>query len=123
MPVSLRLLILAGALLIIATILSYIHTKRILMRDATGWLAIALLLLFMAVFPGTVVWLSGKLGFLSPANFVFYAIIGMLTIKSFRDTAKISLMTHRIDDLARSVALGAKSSGDGTGDSEPSDCE
>ena len=45
MPTSLRLVILAGSLLIIANVLYYIHKRRILMANSTGWVCIALLLL------------------------------------------------------------------------------
>ncbi|MBR3384691.1 MAG: DUF2304 domain-containing protein [Atopobiaceae bacterium] len=105
MPLSLRLVILAGALLIIATILNYIRKRRILMADATSWVCIAILLLLIAIFPGIVTRLSGKLGFQSPANFVFLVVTGLLTVKTFRDSAKISLLRHKIEELAQETAL------------------
>ena len=105
MPVSLRLIILAGALLIIATVLRYIRKKKILMSDSTGWVCAAGLLVLIAIFPGTIVWLSGKLGFISPANFVFLTATGMLTVKAFRDTASISLMRHKLEELTQESAL------------------
>lgn len=105
MPLSLRLFILAGAVLIIVTILRYIKKRRILMADATGWVCIACLLLFIAVFPSTVTWLSGKLGFQSPANLVFFVVTGLLTVKTFRDSAKISLLRHKIEELTQETAL------------------
>ena len=63
MPFSLRLILLGGSLLIIATVLSNIRKKKILISDSTGWVCIAALLLFIAIFPGIVTWLSGRLGF------------------------------------------------------------
>ena len=105
MPLSLRLFILAGAVLIIVTILRYIKKRRILMADATGWVCIACLLLFIAIFPDTVTWLSGKLGFQSPANFVFFVVTGLLIVKTFRDSAKISLLRHKIEELTQESAL------------------
>lgn len=105
MQLSLRLIILAGALLIIATVLKSIRKKRILMNDATGWVCVALLLLFMAVFPEVVVWISGQLGFMSPANFVFLIATGLLTVKAFRDTANISLLRHKLEELTQESAL------------------
>ncbi|MBP3894460.1 MAG: DUF2304 domain-containing protein [Atopobiaceae bacterium] len=105
MQLSLRLIILAGALLIIATVLKSIRKKRILMNDATGWVCVALLLLFMAIFPEVVVWISGQLGFMSPANFVFLVATGLLTVKAFRDTASISLLRHKLEELTQESAL------------------
>ena len=105
MPFTLRLFILAGAVLIIATVLRYIQKKRILMSDATGWVCIAVLLLFIALFPRVVTRLSGLLGFQSPANFVFFVVTGLLVVKTFRDSAKMSLMRYKIEELTQEVAL------------------
>lgn len=105
MPFTLRLFILAGAILIIATVLRYIQKKRILMSDATSWVCVAVLLLFIALFPRVVTRLSGLLGFQSPANFVFFVVTGLLVVKAFRDSAKLSLMRHKIEELTQEIAL------------------
>lgn len=105
MSLSLRLLMLAGAVLIIATVLNYIRKKRILMNDATGWVCMAFLLLLIALFPGIVMWISGKLGFQSPANFVFFVVTGLLTVKTFRDSARMSIMRHKLEELTQEDAL------------------
>ena len=105
MPTSLRLIILAGSLLIIANVLFYIHKRRILMANSTGWVCIALLLFLIALFPNSIIWLSTKLGFISPANFVFFIVTGLLTVKTFRDSARMSLMRHKIEELTQEVAL------------------
>ena len=105
MPFTLRLFILAGAILIIATVLRYIQKKRILMSDATSWVCVAVLLLLIALFPRIVTRLSGLLGFQSPANFVFFVVTGLLVVKAFRDSAKLSLMRHKIEELTQEVAL------------------
>ena len=105
MPVTLRLFILAGATLIFATILRYIRKRRILMSDATSWVCISVLLFLIAVFPRVGTWASGKLGFQSPANFVFLIVTGLLVVKTFRDSAKMSIMRHKIEELAQEVAL------------------
>lgn len=108
MNLSLRLILIAGALLIIATILNYIRKKKILMSDSTSWVCIAALLLLIAVFPGIVMRIAAFLHFQSPANFVFLVVTGLLTVKTFRDSAKMSLMRHRIEELAQEVALAQK---------------
>ncbi|MBQ3338353.1 MAG: DUF2304 domain-containing protein [Atopobiaceae bacterium] len=105
MSLTLRLFILAGAVLIIATVLRYIQKKRILMSDATSWVCIAVLLLLIALFPRIVTWTSGLLGFESPANFVFFVVTGLLVVKTFRDSAKMSLLRHKLEELAQEVAL------------------
>ena len=104
MSLSLRLILIGGAALIIATILNYIRKKRILMSDSTGWVCIAVFLLLIAIFPNIVTSISSLLGFQSPANFVFLVVTGLLTIKTFRDSARMSLMRHKIEELAQELA-------------------
>lgn len=105
MQLTPRLFILACAALIIATVLNSIRKRRILMSDATGWVCVAILLLLIAIFPGVVGWVSSRLGFQSPANLVFFVVTGLLVVKAFRDSAKLSLMRHKIEELAQEVAL------------------
>ena len=108
MGVSLRLILLSGALLIFATVLNNIRKRKILMSDSTGWVCIAAGLIFIAIFPHTVTWVSGRLGFQSPANLVFFIVTGLLTIKTFRDSARISILRHKIEELTQEVALARK---------------
>jgi hypothetical protein len=105
MQLSLRLIILAGAVVIIATVLRYIRKRRILMTDATGWVCLAAFLLLIALFPSIMTRAASWLGFISPANFVFFLATGLLVIKAFRDSARMSLMQHRISELAQELAL------------------
>lgn len=105
MPTTLRVVILAGALLILINVLSYIHKRRILIANSTGWVCIAFLLALIALFPNAVINLASRLGFMSAANFVFFVVTGLLTVKTFRDSARMSLMRHMIEELAQEVAL------------------
>lgn len=115
---SLRLIILAGALLIIATVLRCIRRKRILMSDSTGWVCIAAFLLLIAIFPDAIIWVSGLLGFISPANFVFFVVTGLLTVKTFRDSARLSIMRHKIEELTQEIALSQGHTGNSCKDPE-----
>ena len=121
MSLTLRLFTLAGAVLIIATVLRYIQKKRILMSDATSWVCVAVLLLLIALFPRIVTRLSGLLGFQSPANFVFFVVTGLLVVKAFRDSAKLSLMRHKIEELTQEVALAHLDEGGSTSGDEPAE--
>lgn len=120
MTLTLRLIIIAGALVIISTVLRYIRKRKILMADATGWVCTAVLLVVVALVPRLVTSLSARLGFQSPANFVFFMVAGLLTIKTFRDSARMSIMRNKIEELAHELALTSAGVSDG-GEQEPSD--
>ena len=85
--------------------LSCIRKRRILIANSTGWVCIAFTLAFIALFPHVVITFAQRLGFLSAANFVFFVVTGLLTVKTFRDSARMSLMRHMIEELTQEVAL------------------
>ena len=105
MSTSLRLILLAGSLLIFGTVLRYIRKRRILMVNSTGWVCIAAALLLIALFPGVIMRFASWLGFQSAANFVFLVVTGLLTVKTFRDSARMSIMQHKIEELTQEIAL------------------
>ena len=58
MSMSLRLILLAGSLLIFGTVLNYIRKRRILMANSTGWVVMAGVLLLIALFPDAAAFLG-----------------------------------------------------------------
>ena len=59
----------------------------------------------MSVFPGIPMWLSRKLGFVSPVNFVFLLFIAFLLIQSFVDNLHITELNEKIKNLNHYIAL------------------
>lgn len=105
MSPSLRILMVLGAVAVFYVIASRIKKRKILMADATYWVVLGLLLLVAALVPDLIMWLAGALGFMSPANFVFLCVIGLLLIKMFGNSAEISLLKHKVEELTQELAL------------------
>lgn len=105
MPVSLRVLLLVGAVLTFFMVCKRIRKKKILMQDAIYWVLLSALLVLSAAFPGVFIWLAGMLGFISPSNFVFLVIIALLLVKIFSNSTDISMLKHKIEELAQEDAL------------------
>ncbi|WP_321972810.1 DUF2304 domain-containing protein [Paratractidigestivibacter sp.] len=105
MSISLRILLIAGAIFASAFIGNRIHKSKILMGDAIFWVLLSLLLIILALFPGIAIFFSGLLGISSPANFVFMAILVLLMAKMFANSSEISMLKHRVNELAQENAL------------------
>jgi hypothetical protein len=105
MPLPLRILLILGALLTLAIFLSQIRRKRLQIDYAIYWILVSILLLAASIFPQGVVWLSGVLGFISPANFVFLVVIFLLLIELFSATLRLSKANQQITDLTQRLAL------------------
>lgn len=105
MPLVLRLLLVAGAVIAFCFIANRIRKSKILMGDAIFWVLLSLLLVVIAVFPGIAFFFSELLGFMSPSNFVFLLIMVLLMAKMFANSSEISMLKHRVNELAQENAL------------------
>ncbi len=108
MPTIIRALLVVGAIFVFHMVTTRIRKKKILMQDAIYWVILALLLVLAAIFPGAIIWVAEKLHFLSPSNFVFLLIIALLLVKVFSNSCEISLLRHKVEELAQESALADK---------------
>jgi hypothetical protein len=102
---SLRILLVAGAVLTLVFFILQIRRKRLLIDYSVFWLLFGSLLLLCAIFPEPIVAASRMLGFISPANFVFLAIIFILLFRLFSVSMQLSRLTRQVEDLTQRVAL------------------
>lgn len=105
MPITLRALLILGAALAAWIVIGRIKKSKVLMDDAIFWVVAAVVLLILAIFPQIVIFCSNLLGFMSPSNFVFLVIVALLLMKVHSDSCEISLLKHKVDELAQEMAL------------------
>jgi hypothetical protein len=105
MSLSLRILLLVGALLAFWFVIVRVRRNKILMQDAIYWVLLSVLILVAAIFPQIFIWLSRALGFISPSNFVFLVIVALLLVKIFSNSIEISMLRHKVEELAQEAAL------------------
>ena len=73
--------------------------------DSIIWIIGSFLLILMSVFSNAVEWISIKLGFMAPVNFVFFAIIGFLLVENFMINLKIAMLNEKVKNLDHYIAL------------------
>lgn len=105
MPIILRVLLIITSVVGFAFIANRIHKNKILMGDAIFWVLLSLLMIVLAVFPEIAFFFSGLLGFMSPSNFVFLLVIVLVVAKVFANSSEISMLKHRVNELAQENAL------------------
>ena len=118
MSIALRILLVAGAVLAFAFVAQRIRKSTVLMGDAIFWVALALLLIILAVFPDIAFFCSELFGIASPSNFIFLFVIVVLMAKMFANSSEISLLKHRVNELAQENALLERSLRDRLGEME-----
>ena len=101
-------------ILIICSILSFItypffirriKQAKIKVTNSVIWLLGSLILVLMSIFSNAVEWISAKLGFIAPVNFVFFIMIVFLLIQVFIDNIRITELNEKIKELDHYIAL------------------
>lgn len=105
MPLQQRLLLLCGALVAMLMVVNKIKKDKILMVDSIFWVVSSVVMMVVAAVPELAIAFSHILGFQSPSNFVFFCVVGFLFVKVFSDSAEISLLKNRVDELTQELAL------------------
>lgn len=105
MSITLRVLLLAAALVTAAWILRKISKLKVKMEDAIFWIVFAGILCILAIFPEVCYWLTNVLGVISPANLIFLVIIFLLIEKVFTLSILVSQMEEKIEVLSAELAL------------------
>ena len=104
-PWFFRLLLIAGSLCTVLFILRRIRHAKIRFEDSIFWFAVSGLLQLLSLFPQIASWVAARLGFISPINAVYLAIIFLLLIKQFFMSVRLSQMDSKLKALAQKVAL------------------
>lgn len=105
MSITLRVLLLIGAICTAGWILRKIRKLKVKMEDAIFWMVFAGILCVLAVFPEITYWLTGLMGIMSPANLIFLVIIFLLIEKVFTLSIIVSQLEEKISILSAEVAL------------------
>lgn len=98
-------------LLIVISVFSYflcimrIKQSKLKIENSIVWLIGSTILILMSVFVGVVEWISQKLGFMAPVNFVFFIVIIFLLIQTFVNNIKLSILNEKIKELNHYIAL------------------
>lgn len=102
---KLRLFLLAGAALLLVLVARKIKKSQFDTHDTLFWLGLSALLILAAAFPRLVYLASDVLGFQSPSNFVFLAVIAILLWRLFRLQESVSALRRKLVTIAQEIAL------------------
>ncbi len=105
MSVFLRIMLILVSVLVTFFVLKKIRKSQLNIDDSLYWILFATLLVIISIFPGIAIWASELMGFESPANFVFLAIIFLILIKLFGVSIDLSVQKHRLNHLVQKLAL------------------
>lgn len=105
MTITPKLLCALGAAITFLGMARQIKKSKIKIEDSIFWVLFSGSLLFIAVFPSVPRFLAQITGFQATSNFVMVAVIAILLVKEFHNTSEISMLKHRVTELAQEAAL------------------
>jgi hypothetical protein len=110
-----------GAVLAVAAILvvsRLVMRRRLLVKYAALWLAVAVALVILVLVPGVLEFVSRTLGFEVAANMLFFTGFGLLLFVTLQMSVELTKVEAQIQRLAEELAIAQSSSTDGD---EPTD--
>lgn len=105
MSFTLRILLIVAAALVMVFIVRKLRKSQIQVLDSIFWLFLAFGFVIFALFPQIAYSLSNVLGFESPSNFVFFAVIALMVMHNFSTTVQLAQLRDKVNQLVQEIAL------------------
>ncbi len=105
MNLGLIIILVVASLITAVFVVRKIRKSQFKIGDSLYWLLFCLLLLVMSVFPDVIAFVSNLVGFESPSNFIFVAIIFLLLVKIFLLDVRVAKNEDRIARFAQKYSL------------------
>ena len=105
MATSLRLVLVASALIVLVFMVRKIKKSQMRAMDAFFWLLFSLSFVVLAAFPQIAAYLAALLGFQAASNFIFVYVIAVLVVRDFSSTIRYAQLRERFDALVEEIAL------------------
>ena len=105
MTITLRIILIICSLIAFVLCIKRVKQSKMRVADSIIWVIGSFILILMSIFSGGVEWISDKLGFIAPVNFVFLVVIGFLLIQTFIENIRISMLNEKVKNLNHYIAL------------------
>lgn len=105
MTITLRIILIVASLFSCFLCVKKIKQSKLKVENSVVWMIGSIILILMSIFYHGVEWISAKLGFMAPVNFVFLVVIVFLLIQTFINNIRISTLNEKIKDLNHYIAL------------------
>lgn len=108
MSITLRIILIVSSFVAFFLCVTKIKKSQLKVENSVTWMLGSIVLILISVFPNIIVWLSSKLGFAAPVNFIFLVMIAFLLMQVFMDNIHITSLNEKIKDLDHYIALKEK---------------
>lgn len=105
MTITLRIILILASIFSFILCIKRIKQSKLKITNSIIWMIGSFALILMSIFSNAVEWISTKLGFIAPVNFVFLVVITFLLIQTFVDNIRICILNEKIKELNHYIGL------------------
>lgn len=105
MTVTLRVILIVCSIISFILCIRKIKQAKLKVENSIIWMIGSMLLILMSIFSSAVEWISEKLGFMAPVNFVFLIIIAFLLVEAYMNNLKLTELNEKIKNLNHYIAI------------------
>ena len=105
MSITLRIILIVCSIFSFVFCITKIKQAKLKITNSVVWMLGSFIIILMSTFSELIEWISLKLGFIAPVNFVFFIMIAFVLIQIFVDNIRISALNEKIKDLNHYIAL------------------
>lgn len=105
MSVRIQIFIIVVCVIFFLYVANLLRKKKIDFKYALGWLALGLIILFLAAFPNVLAWISTQIGIASPVNMLFFFGLCLSLCMIFSQSVSLSHANDSIKKLTQELAI------------------
>ncbi|MDD6435230.1 MAG: DUF2304 domain-containing protein [Clostridiales bacterium] len=105
MTVMLRTVLIIMSVLVLFVIIRRVRLSKARIEDSMFWVLFAMLLVVFSVFPKAASFISGIVGTMSTANFIYLLVIFLLIVKLFSMSMRLSQLETKLMELVQRIAI------------------
>ena len=108
MNINLRIFLVIISILIFLLVSILVAKNKLLLKYALLWFITSVFLVVLSVFPGISNYFSDLFGFEKTSNFIFYSIIGFLTLIAISMSVSVTTLNKKMTNIVQNIAINNK---------------
>lgn len=105
MLIELRLLLIVSSVFSFLYIVSRVKNSKMRVDDSVFWIISSLFFVVISIYPSILIGVANVIGFESAANLVFLLVVGVVFLKLFILSVKLSILTEKNSQLVQYVSI------------------
>ena len=108
LSLSLRIILIVASIISFILCVKKVKQAKLKVSESIIWIIGSFTLIIMSLFSNIVSFISEKLGFMAPVNFVFFVVMVFLLIETFMCNIRMSILNEKLKNLNHEIALKEK---------------